>query len=62
MPISEDGYIIRNDHTQRILQLISNSIYAIEDELHNGYITLKRGFRVGLAGQTVLENGRDKDA
>ncbi len=56
-----NGYIIINEHTQRIVQLISNySIYALEDELSNGYITLKGGFRVGLAGQTVLEGGRIK--
>ncbi|HHW70047.1 MAG TPA: stage III sporulation protein AA [Clostridiales bacterium] len=55
------GYIVTNEQTQRILQLISNySIYALEDELRNGYITLKGGFRVGLAGQTVLENGKIK--
>ena len=61
MPITRRWVHNKDDHTQRILQLISNySIYAIEDELRNGYITLKGGFRVGLAGQTVLENGRIK--
>lgn len=57
----EGSYMITNEHTQRVLQLISNySIYALEDELRNGYITLKGGFRVGLAGQTVLEAGKVK--
>lgn len=59
--VAEAGYVITSEHTHRILQLISNySIYALEDELRNGYITLKGGFRVGLAGQAVINAGRIK--
>ncbi|NMA95965.1 MAG: stage III sporulation protein AA [Clostridiales bacterium] len=57
----QSGYIITGEHTYSILQLISNySIYAIEDELRSGYITLRGGFRVGLAGQTVVKAGEIK--
>lgn len=43
----------------RALQLISSSsLYAFEQELRCGYITVPGGHRVGLCGQAVLEAGR----
>lgn len=57
----EKGYMVTKEDTKDILQLISDySLYAIEEELRNGFITLKGGHRVGLAGKTVLENGKVK--
>ncbi|MHB8947320.1 MAG: stage III sporulation protein AA [Bacillota bacterium] len=41
------------------LELVTgSSLYALEEELRNGYITLPGGHRVGLAGRAVLEDGR----
>ncbi len=41
-----------------ILNHICNySIYAFEDEIRQGFITVPGGHRIGLAGQAVLENG-----
>ncbi|SJZ37294.1 stage III sporulation protein AA [Garciella nitratireducens] len=55
----EDSYIVKKEDTANILQLISDySLYAIEEELRNGFITLKGGHRVGLTGKAVLENGK----
>ena len=57
----KEAYWITHRDTERILQRISNySIYAVEEELRNGYITLEGGHRVGVAGKAVLENGRIK--
>lgn len=37
---------------------VSNySLYAFEEEIKQGYITLKGGHRVGLAGECVISNG-----
>ena len=36
------------------------SMYACEDELRQGFITLKGGHRVGITGETVIENGQVK--
>lgn len=36
------------------------SLYAYEDEVRQGFITVRGGHRVGLAGQVVLDNGRVK--
>lgn len=44
---------------QRSLQIMSrNSIYALEKELQQGYLTLAGGHRVGLAGQAIVEEGK----
>mgnify|MGYP001573549665 FL=1 len=44
-----------------IMQRISNySIYAFEDEIRQGYITIKGGHRVGLCGICVIENNSIK--
>ncbi|MEC0495997.1 stage III sporulation protein AA [Bacillus glycinifermentans] len=36
------------------------SMYTLEEELKKGYITIKGGHRVGLAGRVVIENGAVK--
>ncbi|MGI6537392.1 MAG: stage III sporulation protein AA [Caldicoprobacterales bacterium] len=54
----EQAYIITKNDTRNILQLISDySIYAFEEELRNGYLTLQGGHRVGIAGKIVLDKG-----
>ncbi|MDD3612775.1 MAG: stage III sporulation protein AA [Caldicoprobacterales bacterium] len=57
----ERAYIVTHKDTRDILQLISDySIYAFDEEIRNGYITLKGGHRVGMTGKAVLEKGRVK--
>lgn len=49
------------DEVKNILVRVSNySLYAYEEEIKQGYITLKGGHRVGLAGECVMENGQVK--
>jgi stage III sporulation protein AA len=61
LPSLEGAYNVTHQDTQSILQRISNySIYAVEEELRNGYITLRGGYRVGIAGKVVLDGGRVK--
>jgi stage III sporulation protein AA len=46
---------------RQVLDMVSeHSLYAMEDELRNGFISLRGGCRVGIAGRAVLENGRIK--
>ena len=50
-------YIATPEDLKYIMQRISNySIYAFEDEIRQGYITIKGGHRVGLCGICVIEN------
>lgn len=52
-------YIITEEDIKIILQRMSNySIYAFEEEIKNGYITIKGGHRVGICGSCVIDNNR----
>ncbi|MDU4960412.1 MAG: stage III sporulation protein AA [Sporomusaceae bacterium] len=45
----------------KAMQLISrNSLYAFEQELQAGFITVGGGHRIGIAGQAIVDNGRLK--
>ncbi len=49
-------YLVTKDNIKTILQRISNySLYAFEEEIRQGYITIKGGHRVGIAGDCVQE-------
>ncbi len=56
----KDGaYIVTASDVKATLDFISDfSLYAYEDEIRQGFITVKGGHRVGLAGQVVLDKGR----
>jgi len=42
-----------------MLNLITNhSLYALEEELRRGYVTIEGGHRIGLSGKVVVEGGR----
>lgn len=54
----EKAYLVtENDLTRAVSAVTDNSLYALEEELRRGYITLPGGHRVGLAGRTVLDHG-----
>ncbi|SMB98593.1 stage III sporulation protein AA [Thermanaeromonas toyohensis ToBE] len=54
----EDTYRVEEKDIQHTVQaLTQNSLYALEEELRAGYITVKGGHRVGLAGETIVERG-----
>jgi stage III sporulation protein AA len=57
----DHAYHVTEDDIARTLHLISqSSLYALEEEMRNGYITISGGHRVGFVGQTVLDKGRVK--
>ena len=57
----KDAYMVSGEDLEKTLELISNhSLYAFEEELRQGYITLPGGHRVGLAGRAVVEKGKLK--
>jgi len=52
-----EGLIVKSEHIHKTFQLISNySVYAFEEEIKNGFITLKGGHRVGLGGKVLYGN------
>ncbi|WP_394232920.1 stage III sporulation protein AA [Niallia oryzisoli] len=55
------SYIVQPEDALHLLNKISHfSLYALEEELKRGFITIEGGHRVGLAGKVVLEAGRVK--
>ncbi|MBO8163146.1 MAG: stage III sporulation protein AA [Brevibacillus sp.] len=58
---SRQGWIFTEEHAVKLLNQISqHSLYALEEELKRGYITVVGGHRIGLAGKVVLERGEVK--
>lgn len=49
------GYVVSKEDLYRSIASISdNSLYAFEEEIRRGFITIPGGHRVGLAGQVVV--------
>lgn len=56
--IEEAPPFTREDASDLLERLCRHSVYAREDELRLGFITLDGGARVGVCGRPVVENGR----
>ncbi|WIW71685.1 stage III sporulation protein AA [Anaerosinus gibii] len=56
-----NSYICKCSDLQKIMQMISkNSIYALEEELKLGFITIEGGHRVGFVGKAIMDHGHIK--
>lgn len=56
--LDEDLPIFKKEHAVQMLQKISRySLYTMEEELKRGYVTIRGGHRIGLAGRVITENG-----
>ncbi len=53
-------YVTFEDSNELLNKLSNYSLYAFEEELKRGYITIKGGHRVGLAGKVTIEQGKVK--
>ncbi|MCM3114776.1 stage III sporulation protein AA [Neobacillus sp. MER 74] len=55
------SYIIQPEDAIHLMNKISHfSIYTLEEELKQGFITVSGGHRIGLAGKVILEGGKVK--
>lgn len=55
------NYSSTREDVMYILQKISNySLYAYEEEIKQGFITVRGGHRIGIAGECVMENMKVK--
>lgn len=55
------SYIISKADMKETVEYISNySLYAYEDELRQGFITVQGGHRVGMAGKVIMEKNEIK--
>ena len=54
-----DGLRISRGDVEETLQCaVRYSLYAYEEELRQGFLTVQGGHRIGVAGRVVAENGR----
>jgi len=60
--VPEFGYQVSDQDMLRAVQLISgSSVYAFEEEIKNGFITVRGGHRVGMTGKVIVDGGRVKN-
>lgn len=53
---------VEQEELRETLEYISNySLYAYENEMRQGFITIEGGHRVGMAGKVVMEEGKIKN-
>ena len=58
---TKDGAaVFHGPQIQEMVEYMGNySLYAFEEEVRRGFLTLQGGHRVGLAGQAVLESWKE---
>jgi len=53
----EHAYCATKEDMKSMIKFISSySLYAYEDEMKRGFITMQGGHRIGVAGQVIMEN------
>ena len=54
--------VVNKNHIKETLDYVSDySLYAFENEMRQGFITVEGGHRVGMAGQVLVEHGQVKN-
>ena len=60
--IMQNSVIVQHKEIRETMEYISNfSLYAFEEEIRQGYLTVQGGHRIGLAGKVILEKGQVKN-
>lgn len=55
-------YIVTRENVKEVLEYISHySLYAYEQDMRQGFITIEGGHRIGMTGQAIVENGKLKN-
>ena len=59
---SADGYCPGSQEMMQIMECVSGySMYAFEEELRQGFLTIQGGHRIGISGKVLLEHGKVKN-
>ncbi|MGZ9586147.1 stage III sporulation protein AA [Paenibacillus marinisediminis] len=57
--LPQEAYVPTREDAHQLLDLMTNhSLYTMEEQLRRGFVTIAGGHRIGLAGRTVLSNGK----
>ena len=49
------------DILEMLIKISKNSLYAIQNDINNGFIVINGGHRVGICGEVVIEDGKIKN-
>ncbi len=61
-PDETEGHIVTKEEMRETLEYVSHySLYAYEQEMKQGFITIEGGHRVGVIGKAILEQDRVKN-
>lgn len=53
-----EAYLVTKAQLRETLEYMSNySLYAFEEEMKQGFITIQGGHRIGIAGKTIIDAG-----
>lgn len=53
-----DYKVATSDILETLEKITENSVYSYENQINQGFITLKEGHRVGITGNAISENGK----
>lgn len=56
--VEVDYVTISNDILETLQRICDNSIYTYQNQICNGFITVKGGHRVGISGEVVIKDGQ----
>lgn len=57
----DEAFVVSRGFLQSVIQKLSNnSLYTINDQLIDGYVTISGGIRVGVCGEVVQTDGKIK--
>lgn len=55
-------YYVTKEDVREMMEYVSNySLYAYEEEMKQGFITIEGGHRIGMTGQAIVERGKVKN-
>lgn len=56
-----EDFVVSQSNIRETMEYVSNySLYAYEEEIKNGFITINGGHRIGISGKTIVENNSVK--
>jgi stage III sporulation protein AA len=53
--------VVLKDLLDILVKVSSNSIYAIQNDINQGFVTIKGGHRIGICGEVVIDDGKIKN-
>ena len=57
MPNESSLHVMRSETETLLSRLCNDSIYAYQEQINSGFVTVDGGVRVGLCGRAVIRNG-----